>query len=145
MSNEVNHSLVSPGNPPAGSCKLQALVRRTQIDFEIDFFERVLSRDPNNVEILNLLGDLFSRKGFYRRALMVDLRLTLLRPDDPVAFYNLACSRAMLNQIDAALDSLQRAIELGYDDVEHLLADDELAPLFTRPRFHVLLAQLESG
>jgi hypothetical protein len=34
---------------PAG-CRLSTLRKRSQIDFEIEFFECILSRDPNYVE-----------------------------------------------------------------------------------------------
>jgi tetratricopeptide (TPR) repeat protein len=144
MANDFQKPCASKADELAGACALTDLVHRTQLDFEIEFFERILSRDPKNVEMLKLLGDLFSRKRFYRRALMVDLRLTALRPTDAVAFYNLACSRAMLNHVDAALDSLERAVELGFDDVDQLLADDELAALYCQPRFHKLLKGLEA-
>src|SRR5580765_4322480 len=80
------------------ACRLSTLRKRSQLDFEIDFFERILSRDPNYVEVLMNLGELFSEKGCHRRALQVDLRLAQLRPRSETVMYNLACSYAMLNQ-----------------------------------------------
>src|SRR5262249_55123441 len=56
----------------AGGCRLGTLCKRSQLDFEIEFFERILSRDPNYVEVLMILGELFTQKGCHRRALQVD-------------------------------------------------------------------------
>lgn len=123
--------------------RLGSLQRRPQLEFEIDFFERILSRDPNYVEVLMQLGDLFSRKGCHRRALQADLRLSQLRPRDAVVFYNLACSQAVLQQKVESLESLERAVGLGYDDVEYLAADPDLELLRSEPAFLRIVAELE--
>ena len=79
-----------------GGCRLATLRKRSQLDFEIEFFERILTRDPNYVEVLTNLGDLFTQKGCHRRALLVDLRLVQLAAQECEAMYNLACSYALL-------------------------------------------------
>ncbi|HEY3967669.1 MAG TPA: hypothetical protein VGM05_24115 [Planctomycetaceae bacterium] len=123
-------------------CRLSTLRKRSQLDFEIDFFERILSRDPNYVEVLMNLGELFSEKGCHRRALQVDLRLAQLRPRSETVMYNLACSHAMLNQKVEALEALQQALDLGFIDVDFLLADPDLAALHGRPEFQRMVVQL---
>ena len=72
----------------------------------------------------------------------VDRRLVALLPDDPSVRYNLACSLALTGAREAALDALGEAIQRGYDDPEHLSADDDLASLRDEPRFVALLAGL---
>src|SRR5258708_40277432 len=96
----------------ATSCRLATLRKRSQIDFEIEFFERILSRDPNYVEVLMNLGDLFTKKGCHRRALQVDLRLARLCPRNPDVLYNLACSHALLDHTTDALEALRHAASL---------------------------------
>jgi tetratricopeptide (TPR) repeat protein len=98
----------------ATGCGLATLRKRSQLDFEIDFFERILSRDPNYVEVLINLGDLFTKKGCHRRALLVDLRLARLRPKSAEVLYNLACSHAQLNHVAEALEALRNAARLGF-------------------------------
>lgn len=124
-------------------CNLQALQARTQIDFEIDFFEQILSRDPGYTDVLFRLGDLFAEKGLYRRALRVDLKLAHLRPADPSVAYNLACSHGALDHEQAALDALERAVELGFEDVEYMLHDPDLLCLRLHPRFRRLVECLK--
>ncbi len=134
-------------SPDAGSadCCLSTLCKRSQLDFEIDFFERILSRDPNYAEVLVNLGDLFSRKGCHRRALQVDLRLSQLRPRNATVFYNLACSHALLSHMTESLAALDMAVELGYDDLGHLLSDPDLEAIRRHIGFRRVLAKLEAA
>jgi len=108
--------------------------------FEIRFYEKVLKNSPNFVEALIILGDLYTKKGLYRKGLEVDLRLVKLRPRDSVVFYNLACDYSLLNEIDKALDALRKALDLGYDDFSYLKIDKDLKNLRKDKRFDELLS-----
>ncbi len=55
--------------------------------------------------------------------------------DDPVAFYNLACSHALLSQLDAAFEALDRAVRLGFRPLESIDRDPHLENLRADPRF----------
>lgn len=145
MSPDSEKTEECPPQFASSSCHLSDLVKRSQLDFEIDFFERILSRDSNYVEVLTNLGELFSRKGCHRRALQVDQRLAQLRPDDPVVAYNLACSYAVLQNAREALETLRRAIDLGYDDLAHMLRDADLASLHSNPAFLRMVQELDGS
>lgn len=104
-------------------------------EWEIRFYEDIIKRNPNYVEVLTLLGNLYTGRKLYTKGLEVDRRLASLRQDDPIVHYNLACSYALLNQPDEAFQALFRAIELGYSDVEHMEADSDLDKVRTDPRY----------
>lgn len=123
--------------------KLSALTRRPQRDFEIEFYERILCRDPDYVDVLVRLGELFAGKGCHRRALQVDRHLAELRPSDPLVHYNLACSLAVTGQTQAAFDTLRRAIDVGYKDFEHLAMDPDLETVRRHPDFPQLVSTLD--
>jgi tetratricopeptide (TPR) repeat protein len=110
-----------------------------QLDFDIDFFERLLARKGDSIEVLRVLAELVSRKGLLRRAVELDRTLVRLLPEDDLARYNLACSLARNGQADEAIDALSRAILLGYDDLSHMEADPDLESLRDHPDFHALL------
>ena len=110
-----------------------------QLDFDIDFFEKLLGRRPQSVEVLRVLAELVSRKGLLPRAVELDRRLVELLPNDFLARYNLACSLARAGRPDEAIDSLSRAILLGYDDLAHMEADPDLESLRNHPDFQALL------
>jgi len=110
-----------------------------QLDFDIDFFEKLLARNGDSVEVLRTLGELVAKKGDVRRALEIDQRLVALLPNDFLARYNLACSLARAGCSDEAIDTLSRAILLGYDDLAHMEADPDLESLRNHPDFQALL------
>ncbi len=128
------------GRTTDSACCLEVLKKRSQIDFEIDFFERILSRDRNNIHVLACLGDLFSLKGLHRRALQIDERLAELCPDEACVWYNLACSRSVLKQLPEAWKALLAAMDLGFDNYELLATDPDLVPLRAYPQFMALLS-----
>lgn len=107
---------------------------------EIGFLEGVLKRLPGDVRTLQALGDLYTRTGCFREGLNVDLTLAQCRPDDPLVWYNLACSRALLGEKEASIGALRRAITLGYDDFAWMRRDKDLAVLHEDARFMELMA-----
>jgi tetratricopeptide (TPR) repeat protein len=119
------------------------LREQSQIDFEIDFLGRVLERDPFYVDALRIHASNLAAKGHYGRALQIDRRLVRLIPDDAIAWYNLACSYAVLGMIDPAFSALQRSLELGYHYLNRLRRDPDLKALRRDPRFAHLLRRFD--
>jgi tetratricopeptide (TPR) repeat protein len=120
---------------------LFASLKKSQIEFDIDFFGSILSRSADYVDVLRCQGELLSRKGRHAEAVAVDRRLAALLPNDSVVHYNLACSLAQSGLKDEALAALRSAFELGYDDFDHLDLDADLAPLAGNSAFEALLAE----
>ena len=118
-------------NEPSSSSSSKSAVccPDEQVAFDIEFFDKVLQRNPDHVDSLRQQVELMAGRGNYSRALELDLRLVKLRPADRVAFYNLACSLSMLGQIEEAINALEQSILLGYDDVPHLEIDSDLDPI----------------
>jgi tetratricopeptide (TPR) repeat protein len=110
-----------------------------QLDFDIEFFESLLVRNPRAVEVLRVLAELVSQKGLVWRAVELDRMLVDLLPNDFLARYNLACSLARAGRPEEAIDALSRAILLGYDDLAHLEVDPDLDSLRGHPEFRELL------
>jgi DNA-binding SARP family transcriptional activator len=113
----------------------------SEIDFEIDFCEQILQRQPGYIQVLRLLGELLARKGLHDRTVEVDRRLVNLRPTDEIAHYNLACSLAKNGSTLEAVQALQSALNLGYNDWEHLEVDPDLDSLRVVAAFQELLRQ----
>jgi tetratricopeptide (TPR) repeat protein len=115
-----------------------------QVDFEIEFYERVLARSPDYVTVLRALGELLARKGLWPRSLEVEQRLIQLRPRDGIAHYNLACSLAMQGEVTEAMSALAQAIDYGYRDFGHLEVDPDLESLRQLPAYRALMKRFGS-
>jgi adenylate cyclase len=62
--------------------------------------------------------------------------------DEPMVYYNAACTFAVLDESERALELLERAMELGWGDRTWMESDSDLKSLRTNPRFRALLARL---
>jgi tetratricopeptide (TPR) repeat protein len=125
--------------PPLPAHVLRKFHTPSQVVFEIEFFRGVLDRQPDYVDVLRIFGNNLSSKGRRDEALEIDRRLTHLRPEDPVARYNLACSLSLTGRIDEAIAALNEALATGYEDFDYLKEDRDLDPLRNDPRFIALL------
>ncbi len=103
--------------------------------WEMRFYEDILKRNPDYVEVLMLLGNLYTGRKMYAQGLQVDQRLATLKKDDPIIHYNLACSHSLLKQVGDAFRALSKAVELGYRDVEHMEKDSDLDNVRSDPRY----------
>ena len=110
--------------------------------FDIAFFEAIHTRVPSYVDVIELLGGLYTKTGRISDGLRMDRKLVRLQPDNATAHYNLACSLALCKRRPDALRALRKAITLGYSDREWMLKDPDLACLKDDPNFKKLLGQL---
>jgi len=133
----------SSSERPTSETSTRRLREQTQRDFEIEFLGRVLERDPYFVEAIRVQANNLAAKGEYTRALQLDRRLVRLIPENSIAWYNLACSYAVLGMIDPAFSTLQRSLELGYRYLDRLRKDPDLKILRRDPRFVRLLRRYE--
>ena len=115
---------------------------RIGLEFLAGVLEIEVRRRPQNDAAWTDLGHVLTRLGRNGRALEVDREIVRRMPDDETAHYNLACSLALVGEVDAAFAELERAVELGYADAEHAAADQDLAPLRDDERFAGFLARL---
>ena len=118
--------------------------QQSQLDFELDFFEAVLNRNPDFIDALRVHGNNLTLKGAYVEGLQIDRRIVDLRPHDALAHYNLACSYSLLRKVDLSLRALRRAVELGYRDFRYMREDRDLDAVRKDPRFRQLLREFEN-
>jgi tetratricopeptide (TPR) repeat protein len=113
---------------------------KDQLEFEIDFFEKLTNEHPDFTDALIALGEAYTRRGWHDKGLDVDSRLVKLKPSDPIVWYNLACSLSLLKRLDESLDALRKAIELGYDDFSYIGKDPDLSALRDSDQFRQFLS-----
>ncbi len=145
MSSQGKHSGEEMASTGIGAGKRRrAVEKQTQLDFELDFFEGILRRNPDFIDVLRAHGNNLTLKCRYEDGLKIDRRLIELRPHDALAYYNLACSYSLLKKVDLSLRALRRSLELGYHDFRFLREDRDLASLRRDSRFRKLLREFEN-
>lgn len=125
---------------PPGSV-LGFLAERCQLDFELEFFAKLIATVPDFTDVLRIQASNLTTKGRLQDGLRVDKQLVAVRPHDPTAHYNLACRYALLKQADQAFGSLRKAVELGYRDFRFMEEDNDLASIRKDPRFRQLVRE----
>jgi hypothetical protein len=143
MAHPGKHSNEGSEHTSTGSRPVRS-AEQTQLDFEVDFFGGILERMPDYVDVLRVMGNNLTLKGRFAQGLQIDKRLVDLRPSDPLAHYNLACSYALTNRPDQSLKTLRRAVELGYRDFRYMREDRDLESIRQDPRFRQLLREYET-
>lgn len=124
------------------SCAARTRLDRLGQEFLAEVLTREVRDRPRNAPALVTLGMVLTQLGRHAEGLEVDRRLVELAPEDSTARYNLACSLALTGDPEGALDQLEEAVRLGYDDAAHLAADGDLVSLRGHPRFAALLSAL---
>lgn len=112
--------------------------------FEVQFFESLYRRTRADTRVIEVLGHLYTREGRVDEGLRMDRRLVRLKPSDPTAHYNLACSLALKERKRDAVLALRQAISLGYRDFNWMRADPDLKSLQQYRGYQDLLLELES-
>jgi hypothetical protein len=111
-------------------------------DFEIQFFEAILRRHPDYIDVLRCLAESLSARGQFIRGLGVDEHLAALRPQDPIVRYNLACSLSLVNRLSDAVAELKNAIALGFRDFSHMEIDGDLDNVRQHAGYQSLVREL---
>jgi tetratricopeptide (TPR) repeat protein len=113
------------------------------LDTKIQFMEGLVRRDPEYVDALQILGDHYTQRGRFPEGLSVDEKLAHLEPQNPLVFYNLACSYSLTDKFDRAVAALHRALDLGYRDFKWLAKDPDLKKLRAQPAFDELKEKIK--
>ena len=122
--------------------KKPSRVSQRELDTKIEFMAGIVRRDPDYVDALQLLGDHYTQRGLFNEGLKVDERLARLEPQNPLVFYNLACSYSLTDQFERALLALEKALMLGYRDFTWLAKDPDLKKLRAQPAYRELRAKI---
>lgn len=119
--------------------RAQLSAKQNDETIELALFQKLEKRLPNDIEILQVLAELYTKNKLYQAGLAVDLRLSKLEPQNGMVWYNLGCSFALNQKFDEAFEALSKAIDCGYDDCEWMKIDSDLDALRDDKRYESLL------
>lgn len=109
--------------------------------------------EADRLSAARIVEDLFAQTVFYRprafieknepRKAALSLEIaTSLKPDSPVAWYDLACARARSGDARRALEALRTALDRGFRDAKLLATDPDLDALRGLEEFRELTKKL---
>ncbi|MCZ6787026.1 MAG: DUF2024 family protein [Planctomycetota bacterium] len=101
--------------------------------------EEHLKLHPEDGRALYFGADALATLGDKERALEWAEQALVLDQDEPQTLYNVACVFCHLDEIDKALDCLERSVQSGYASLEWLQNDPDLSAIREHPRFLALL------
>jgi hypothetical protein len=109
--------------------------------------ESVFDRPKQQTRFLSLqvrIRNAFALKDFPKAENLLREAIEI-SPHDAGSYYNLACSLALQNRLEAALEAISEAVALGFDDAGMMLSDPDLSALHRVARFSYLVHRLETG
>lgn len=107
-------------------------------------FRAALDGSEDRAVVLVGMGEVEMRRNRPKDAL-ADYRGALSMREDGDTYYNIACAQARLKDRSGALQSLRRAVKLGFLSGQHMARDPDLAELRTEPTFQALVKQAQPG
>lgn len=91
----------------------------------------------------SLMSQLMQRKE-YSLAAVTLAAAAEIHPEHWTIWYNLGSAQARAGDRRRALDSLEKAVELGFKDAKHLLSDEDYAAVRSERRFRTVILALPS-
>lgn len=106
-------------------------------------YEMLVKKDPENGKAWFRLGLSYHSRSEYLMAISAFKQANKLEFNLPITRYNLACSYALLGKKQETLHWLTEAIEAGFQQIQLLHTDNDLASLRSDPRYQELTIQLD--
>jgi TolB-like protein/Flp pilus assembly protein TadD len=124
---------VDLGKPEEASRSRLRGIRNAELHLELN---------PDDVRAIYMAANGMAALGQRARALEWAARAVNLRPHDPMLVYNIACIYSLAGEIEAALETLESAFNLGLRHKGWYEHDSNLDPLRAEPRFQAIRQQL---
>jgi len=105
-----------------------------ELDVDVDKLYKILL--DKAISLLN--------EGMYDNAKNIFEQMLVLNYNNPLTLYNLACAESLKGEVKEAIAHLKEAVENGYSNLQHLIADPDLKNLKFEPDFNALLNQLKA-
>jgi len=101
--------------------------------------ENHLQLNPDDVRAVYMKSGSLAGIGENAQALEWSDRALSMDPQEPSVLYNVACNYSLLNEIEKALDCIERAFDKGFGHKEWMERDPDFASIKNHPRFKALM------
>lgn len=120
----------------------QRLLNEGKFEEAAKAFKAVVEADDENAGAAFFLGYTLHMSGNLEEALKAHKHAATFEQFEGIATFNIGCANALLNNRDAAIEALNDAVKLGYQDENQFATDGDLDSLRLDNRFAVLMARV---
>ena len=106
-----------------------AFVRSRDYQGAVREFRKVVDEYPFDFEGNYHLGFSFLLLKNYAKAIHHFEIAARINPEDELTHYNLACACSLAGQPEKALEALEKSVEAGFNDPDHMENDEDLDPI----------------
>ena len=107
------------------------------------FYKQALSFEPRHIHALNNLGVYYMSMKRYDEALELFVKAVIAKDDYVDPYYNLACLYAQLDDVNASLGYLERAVKIDGRAREWAKNDADFKKLSALPEFKKITKELQ--
>ncbi|MEM7454079.1 MAG: TIGR03067 domain-containing protein [Planctomycetota bacterium] len=122
-----------------------AMLQREKYTEAAAILQKVVDQDEENGQAWMLLGYSLHVGGEVEKAIEAHTRAATFEDFKPVALYNLGCAHALLEDTEASIQWLEKAVDAGFSDIEYLTTDTDLDGVRDDERFKALVARVKNG
>ena len=139
-----DYSVLNPSLDDDGRLLQRADIFANEKDHSsaIELYEKFLEENPGDLRAWYRLGHATYKAKRYDVSVAAYLKASELEDVRVWAFYNAACSAALMNDIEQAFEYLDMAIQAGFDDRENMMNDPDLEALREDSRFEQVVAKI---
>ena len=104
--------------------------------------ERHVALHPDDARAIYMGANCLAELGQRERSLQWAGRALAVDPEESSILYNVACNYALNNELEKAMDCLEKAVRNGFGHKAWIENDPDFKDLRTHPRYQALLAQM---
>jgi adenylate cyclase len=105
----------------------------------LELLPNYLLQNPDDARARIFFAATLAKMGRKDEAIREGAAALELSPGDPMMLYNGACLYALLGETGRALDTMERAVGMGYENFRWMQHDPDLDSLRNEPRFRALV------
>lgn len=146
VAEKMHSANIQSQNPNQLKQRALQLLTNQQFDDAAKLYRTIVRAEPKNAVAMFRLGYCLHSSGDLDGAIDV-YKKTIQLGGKPaaVASYNLACGYSLQEKTDDAFAALEKAIELGFDNVDQLTKDPDLKNLRHDERFSKMIKRITEG